>query len=1337
MSAADAGLAKGPEPSRMPSDGDTLLSFAQERLYFLDLLNPGNSAYTLTMRKRFHGPLDVTALARSLTEVVRRHEALRTTFVIRGGYSVQHIADPGPVTLPIIDVVGHDPDERERVATRMIGDEARRPFDLARGPLIRPLLLRLSAREHELFIVLHHIVADGWSLDVLASELNALYDAFANGRESPLPELPIQYADFATWQRRWLTGQILHAERRYWRDRLTPLPAPLELPIDHPRSDRPASAGASHGVVVPRALGDKLRELSRREGTTLFMTFLAAFKVLLSRYTGQEDIVVGTPVANRHHVEFEPLIGLLANTLVLRTDLTGDPSVRELLARVRETCLGAYTYPNLPFEKLVEDLRPARVRGRNPLFEISFVFQNDTASTDFTFVGVGSPFDLTLFVRDTIHRTLSVTVQYRRELFEPETITRLTAHYLTLLEAVVADADRRLSALPLLGDAEADRVLIEWNATGTAYPRAHTIHACFEDQVDAAPDAVALVADGTVLTYRELDRRANRLAHHLRALGLDPGRAVGLWMDRSLGTIIAVLGILKAGGAYAPLDLLAPDRRLASLLGVAGIDLVLTEERMRNRLSGHGVRAIAVDTDQEAIAGRPDTRPGPSAPADSLAAVMYTSGSTGEPKGVAVTHRGVLRLVKGTDYASFGPDEVFLQLAPLSFDASTFEIWGALLNGGRLAVAPPGAPSAVELGVMLRQHRVTTLWLTAGLFRQMVDHRVEDLRPLRQLIVGGDVLSPLHVARALAALPGLRLVNGYGPTEGTTFTCCHTVVSAPAPGRSVPIGRPIANTRVYVLDRHRVPVPIGVPGELWIAGDGLARGYVDRPELTADRFVELRLSATLDERLYRTGDLVRWLGDGTLEFLGRLDDQVKIRGYRVEVTEIEAALARHPQVHASVVLARSAGDGERRLVAYVVGDGPVDSRALREFVGRTLPEYMVPATYVKIDRLPLRANGKVDRAALPEPVAWVTALAAAAEPRDELERQLLRIWQETLSVVPIGTRDNFFDLGGHSLLAVHLFARLEAELGIALPLATVFEAPTIESLATFIREGTRPPSGRSMVAIKPRGSRPPLFGIPGVGGSVLSYHALARLLGPEQPFYALQSRGLDGVEKPLTTIESIAAQFLREIREVQPDGLYYLMGACMGGVVAYEIAQQLQEAGQEIGLLALLETWPPQAIPPSRRLSTLDTPGVLGFAAGRLHLYIETLARLRGHERSRYLLGRLKAMRDLWKRASLRSVRTDFYQHAVVRANLQAFRHYQPRPYPGPAMLFLAADRPATDGADGRLAWRLLTRELEVFSVSGDDSGQMLSEPHVRVVAAHLGTCIQRAYAAAPQRRRA
>lgn len=634
---------------------------------------------------------------------------------------------------------------------------------------------------------------------------------------------------------------------------------------------------------------------------------------------------------------------------------------------------------------------------------------------------------------------------------------------------------------------------------------------------------------------------------------------------------------------------------------------------------------------------------------------------------------------------------------------------------------------------MLARYGVTTLWLTAGLFHQVVDHRIEILSSLRQLLAGGDVLSPPHVQRVLAALPRCRLINGYGPTEGTTFTCCHTITKVTAGRRTIPIGRPIANTRAYILDRSLRPVPIGVPGELWIAGDGLARGYINRPELTDERFITHRFAETLQERLYRSGDLVRWLDGGEIEFLGRLDTQVRVRGFRVELGEIEATLGRHPRVREVVVATRPAGDGDKRLVAYVVANGSMEALDFREFLGGKLPEYMIPTAFVALDRLPLTAHGKVDHRALPEPEANAGLVASSVKPRDELERQLVKIWQDVLSIGSLGINDNFFELGGHSLLAVRMFAKLEEQLRVALPLATLFQAPTVAGLAALLREGVWPALGRSLIPIQPTGSRSPVFGMPGVQGTVFMYNALAQLIGPDQPFYGLQSRGLDGIEKPLTRIEDIAAEFLREIRLVQPEGPYYFMGLCMGGVVAYEMAQQLHAIGQQVGLLVLLETWAPEITSVRQTRLGGRTLAVIKFVADRFRLYLEMLAQLHGRERRQYLLGRLKLLRDiLVQRDLFRGARGEFHLRIVTQANLLAFQQYKPQVYPGPVVLFRAEGRQVAPADDYRLAWReLITGRFEVYSVPGDNSGQMLLVPQIKLLASQLKTCLDRAQASA------
>jgi aspartate racemase len=994
--------------------------------------------------------------------------------------------------------------------------------------------------------------------------------------------------------------------------------------------------------------------------------------------------------------------------------------------------LGAYEHQDMPFEKLVEELHPERVLGQNPIFQMTFVFQKAGSSLEVRSVTVASQFELSVFLTEMPDGLVAGVIEYWTALYDPTTIERLARHFVTVLQAAVVAPDTPVAALPLLDDEERRLVTLQWNATRSNYPRDRCVHELFEEQCAATPDAVALVAASETVTYAELNRRANRLAEQIRRLGVGPQALVGIWMERSIEAIVAMVGTLKAGAAYVPFDLAAPRERLGFVLADAGIGVVLTQQSLADQLPPSSARIVRVDAEAPLPGETGPSGPASGVTSEALAYVMYTSGSTGEPKGVAVTHRNVVRLVRGTDYVSFGPDEVFLQLAPLSFDAATFEVWGCLLNGGRLAVAPPGVASVSELGAILERQGVTTLWLTAGLFHQVVDHGLQGLRGLRQLLAGGDVLSVSHAARVVEELPGCRLINGYGPTEGTTFTCCHPVTAESVRRRSVPIGRPIANTRTYVLDRDRRPVPIGVAGELWIAGDGVAQGYFRRPDLTADRFVEHQFEDGPAERLYRSGDIVRYLPDGTIEFLGRADGQVKLRGFRIELGEIEATLARHPSVRNVVVVVHGAGN-EKRLVAYVVLDRTLAPAELRAFAGERLPGYMVPAVFVAVAELPLTANGKVDRRRLPAPPLPELESAPRVAPRDELERQLVQIWEECLGIQAIGIHDDFFDLGGHSLLAIRLFARLEETLHQKLPLAMLFQAPTVAQLAVLIRGGGWAKSWRAIAPIQASGTRPPLFAVPGVDSQVVGFHRLAQLLGRDQPFYGLQSRGLDGQERPLSRLEDIAAYFVSEVRERCPQGPYFLAGTCMGGVVAFEMARQLHAAGQEVRFLGLIDTWPPAKLP-GRRSKTWANPALtpVHFILSRAALYLRTMALMTRRERMRFLAGKARMIKEMIvKRDPFRGDSSEFHRAAVTQANLVAFQSYAPKPYPGPAVQFRAVDRNVVPLLDTRMVWKEFTSRLDVYDVPGDSTGAVLGEPHVRVLAEKLQQALQAADARA------
>jgi aspartate racemase len=1049
---------------RRERKGPFPLSFAQQRLWILDRLNPGGSVYNVPYAYRLHGDVSVEALENALTEIVRRHEVLRTTFTAVDGAPLQNVGPALGVHVGVRDLRPVPEGDRESAAMLQLHEEAHRGFDLERGPLMRVTLIRLRDDEHLLVLVFHHIVFDGWSESVFFRELSALYEAAPRGAKDALPDLPIQYGDYVLWQREWLQGEVLERQIAYWREKLGGDLPVLELPADRTRPPVQTHTGLTEFMTIPPPLYAALTQLGREEGVTLFMTLLSAFNVLLSRYSGQEDLLVGTPIAGRNRMEVEGLTGFFVNTLVLRTDTGGNPTFRELLKRVREVCLGALEHQEVPFEKIVEDLQPQRSLTHSPLFQVMFVLQSAPegritlgrnpadkldVSTD------TAKFDVTLSMMERGGELVG-WLQCSSDLFERETIVRMGGHFIALLQGIVADPGRRLWQIPIMTGAEERELTTGWNATQSDYPSGMTIPGLFEEQARISPDAIALEDDARRVTYRELNSRANRLARFLRARGVGPESCVGVALDRSADLIAGLLAILKAGGTYVPLETSYPRERFSFILDDARVGLILTDSSRRDEVPFRSGGVICLDTEREDIGRESDDDIPAAGSPDALAYVMYTSGSTGAPKGVCVPHRGVVRLVRSNDYAALNSGEVFLLFAPLSFDASTFEIWGSLLNGARLVIFPPRLPSLDELGRVIRDTGVTTLWLTASLFRHMVDGPLDLLGGVRQLLTGGEVLPVPQVKRFLEKYPRCRLINGYGPTENTTFTCCYTIAGGSGFATSVPIGRPIRNTRVYILDRFMQPVPVGIPGELCAAGDGLARGYLNRPDLTEEKFVTGPAGSGSPERMYRTGDLARYRPDGNIEFIGRLDNQVKIRGFRVELEEIEAVLARHPGVREAVVTVTEVAPGDRRLVAHCVVDGRSSGSAdgIRDSLKAKLPEYMIPSSFVFLDSLPRNASGKVDRVLLSAsaPAGEVDPGGGTGDEMSPTEKALAGILARILGVERVRINDNFFSLGGHSLLAMQVVSRIRDRWRIDLSLVSVFEYPTVGELALAIEE---------------------------------------------------------------------------------------------------------------------------------------------------------------------------------------------------------------------------------------------------------------------------------------------
>jgi amino acid adenylation domain-containing protein len=1047
------------------------LSFAQQRLWFLDQYEPDNILYNIPAAIRLKGALNVTALERSLSEILRRHEALRTTFSIVDDRPVQVINEIWDFSLALIDLRESSLEEKEEIAARLAAEEARKPFNLAEGPLLRVKLLRLAEDDQVLLITMHHIISDGWSIKVLIREIGALYEAYANGREAALPELPIQYADFASWQRGWLQGERLEEQLSYWRGQLADAPPLLELPTDRPRPTFKTFHGANVTLSFSKSLSKEITQLGRREGATLFMTLLSAFFALLHRYTNQEDILAGTPIANRNRAETESLIGFFVNTLVLRARFSDAMTFRELLGQVRETALEAYAHQDLPFEKLVEELQPERALSHSPLFQVMFHLQNavterlnlsDLSMSQLEVETQTAKFDLLLSMAESKDGCFAGGLNYNTDLFDEATVRRMARHFKRLLEAAVSNPDEQVSRLQMLSEDERDRVLLEWNDTRRDFEN-RPVHLAFAAQARHTPEAVAVRFEQDRLTYRELNRRANRLAHRLRQLGVGPEVPVGLLARRSVGLVVAMLAVLKAGGAYVPLDPDYPRDRLAFMLEASQCSVLVTHRVTAGGLAGDGRGRVLIDTADLTIDSESDADPADGTDPENPAYIIFTSGSTGTPKGIVIPHRAVNHLVVGASYVELESSNCVAQASNASFDAATFEVWGALLNGAQLVGLPLDVIlSPRDFAGEIRRQRIDTLFLTTALFNQIARELPEAFAPLEHLLFGGEAADPSAVRQVLENGPPRRLLHVYGPTESTTFASWQLVREVPRAATTIPIGRATSNTRLYILDRHLQPVPVGVTGELHIGGDGLARGYLDHPGLTAERFVPHPFGGEPGGRLYKTGDLTRWLADGQVEFVGRNDLQVKVRGFRIELGEIETVLREHEGVCDAVVAARTDARGDAYLTAYVVaahGLLPAGGE-LRAFLREKLPEYMLPSVYLVLDKLPLTPHGKVDRSALPEAVGAARELNVPfVAPRNAVEEVLSEIFAEVLRIEQVGVNDNFFELGGHSLLATQVASLVRKAFQPDLPLRKIFEAPTVGSLAALLVAG-EPSSGQ-------------------------------------------------------------------------------------------------------------------------------------------------------------------------------------------------------------------------------------------------------------------------------------
>lgn len=1051
-------------------ENNTPLSYAQQQLWILMQLDPDSPTYNIPIGLHLRGQLDIHALEMSIHEIVQRHEVLRTTFVASEGQPQQIVHTEVLTPLQVVDLRTYPAEDREIEAQRLVLKEARTPFDLVHGPLFRTTLLQLGEEEYILFLNVHHIVFDGWSEDVVFKELSEFYVAHLSGKPCFLPELPIQYADYSIWQREWLQGKILDEQVAYWEEQLSGAPPLLELPIDRPRPLEQSPEGAVSWFELPEGILKGLKRISRLEGATLFMILLAAFQVLLYRYSGQRDIVVGTPIANRMRKETERLIGFFVNTLVLRTQLGDNLGFRELLRRVRGTALEAYAHQDLPFERLVEYLRPARSLSYNPIFNVMFTFQNASAdepglagleTNRLNLHTATTKFDLNVLVRES-QKGLVGGIEYSTALFDRSTIERMIGCYQTLLESIIANPEQRISDLPILTEAARRQILVEWNNTKVTSPNDKCVHQLFEEQVERAPDAVAVVFEDQHLTYTELNARANQLAHYLHSQGVGPDVLVGICVERSLELIVGLLGILKAGGAYVPLDPTYPKKRLAHMLVDSSISVLITQERLLDSLPKHSAKVICLDKDWQALmADYGITNPISSHQPENLAYVIYTSGSTGKPKGAGITHANVTRLFKATqDWYHFAPEDTWSLFHSFSFDFSVWEIWGALVYGGRLVIISYlMSRSPQEFYKLLVQEHITILNQTPSAFRQLIaaeqETGLDSNLSLRLVIFGGEALEIQSLGPWFELHGDQRpeLVNMYGITETTVHVTYHPIRHSDLEATTGSmIGQPIPDLAIYLLDRQQNLVPIGVPGEVCVGGAGLARGYLNRPDLTAEKFIPNSFSGAPGARMYKTGDLARYLLDGSIEYLGRIDNQVKIRGFRIELGEIEAVLAALPEVSEVVILAREDTPGDKRLVAYLVMQAEhvmPGAAELKSKLSQFLPEYMLPAHFMQLEQLPLTLNGKIDRKALPAPDMLRNEIDYVA-PHSDLEKIISQVWMEVLHIEKVGIHDNFFDLGGHSLLATQVHALLRKQLHNDLKLVDLFQYPTISTLTSYL-----------------------------------------------------------------------------------------------------------------------------------------------------------------------------------------------------------------------------------------------------------------------------------------------
>ena len=1310
---------------RVSRDQPLPLSYSQQRMWLMYRLAPEGTAYNMPFASRQMGPLNKSALRSTIDAICRRHEAFRTTFAMTGEGPVQIVSPFRSPHWVEVDLSRLPDEQRRQEAARLVEQEANQPFDLEKGPLARFLLIEIGPEDHVLVLTMHHIIGDQWSFGVIGSEFALFYNEFCRGEVPSAKPIPFQYADYAVWQRLCLTDDWLSTQLDYWQKKLAGL-SKLSLPTDYPRPVVQTFNGSHCMLELPASLIERLKQFSAEHNATVFMTLLACFQILLSRYSGQSDIAVGSPIANRTQSAVESIIGSFVNTLVLRTDLSGDPTFIETLARVRDTALGAYANQDFPFDKLVETMHSTRDHSSAPLVQVLFNLPNAPIGeinvhglswVPFEVDSRSAQFDLSLTVETEIARKAYLT--FNTDLFERQTAERMLGQFKVLLHSALANPTAHLSELSMLTVPERTQLLQDWNRTHRDYPQSECFPEMFEAQVIRTPDAIAVRFEGMELSYADLNQRANRLAHHLREQGVGPDVVVPVLLERSIELVISLLAVMKAGGAYLPLVPGLPLRRIAEMIGTGQACVLVTSSALLATLPFHQLEAVCLERDADLLARYSVDNLSPTAGPQNLVYVLFTSGSTGRPKEVEISHRALANFLRAMQQEpGCSARDVIVSVTPLSFDIAGLELYVPLLVGACIELAGQAvAIDGRQLRKLCESVQPTIMQATPATWRMLIEAGWSGSARLT-VLCGGEALPPDLAAALLDR--SAALWNMYGPTETTIWSTIERIEQA---DQEITIGRPIANTEVYILDQFLQPVPIGVSGELYIGGHGLARGYRGQPELTKERFIPHPFSTEPLARLYRTGDLARYRPDGRIVHLGRLDRQVKIRGFRIELGEIEAVLSRHPAVRQVVVIAREDQHGLKQLAAYVVcQEGPaLSSIELRSFLRAAIPDYMIPSLFVFLKTMPLTANNKVDLGALPVPAPSLSDGMAHIGPRDRVEVQLTALWQQVLEVPKIGIHDNFFDLGGHSLKAAQLFFLLEQVYGRHLPLATLFQAPTIAELAAVLSREQWVPPWQSLVAIQPSGTARPIFMVPGIGGNVLVFAQLAKRLGVDQPFYGLQARGLDGKETPFTSVPEMAKHYIGEIRTARPHGPYIVLGLCTGGLIAYEMAQQLREQG-ETATLVMMDTWHPSSYRTPRYQWSMKFWLFL-FIVWRTMGNIHVLLRMPVkdwlpfiHRKSERLLSFLRS------RTGEDDLYVEFQVERVTQSTRQAVARYAMRKYSGRILNIVASKRNVAETVtDTRHVWEELGGEgSQTVRVAARDSGLLLTSPHVDEVSGHL-----------------